>query len=272
MKLHHLLLAFALLSAHSLKAGAEKICLSPEETSPWAASLSTGWDSLYMFRGVNQIPGYHDYGSSISWTAAALTWSPTEHDSFTLGSWMAFGIGETSYKEIDGTLTYTRTIGSLSLSAGYSLYAVLSEPGGQYSNELNFAAAYEFTLGPVTLTPGINYDFTLGPEPGNGGYIKAAAGYLELRLDGDVPVYREILHAAPWVALGFSFDYNTAGNADNPQPYTGADHVELGLTLPIAVSKAISVAPYVAYSYQWVDLAGTERNTWWGGVAVNFSF
>jgi len=70
-----------------------------------------------MFRGVNQLPGFGGYGSSISWTALTLTWSPTEHDAFSVASWAAFGLSESDYKEIDGIFTYTRTLGNLSLSA-----------------------------------------------------------------------------------------------------------------------------------------------------------
>jgi len=257
------------LSSH---AGDKAAVVTEEKTSPWSGELTTGWDSLYMFRGVNQLPGYHGYGSSISSTALSLTWAPTKNDSFTAATWMAFGIGESDYKEIDATLTYTRTIGALSLSAGYQLYTVLSEPGGLYSNELVVSAAYAFTLGPVTLTPGLNYDFTLGPEPGNHGYIPSAAGYLEARLDAEVPLYHEIITAAPWVAFGFSFGYNSAGPDESLSPFTGADHVELGLTVPIAITKSISLSPYVAYSRAWTNLAGTDRNTVWGGIALSFSF
>lgn len=254
----------------AVHAGEKAVLVTPEELPPWSGSLSTGWDSLYMFRGVNQLPGPGGYGSSLSWTALSLTWSPTANDSFTVASWAAFGLGESDYKEIDGTLTYTRTLGDLSLSAGYALYAVLSAPGGLYSNELNVSAAYSLGLGPVTLTPGVRYDFTLGPEPENGGYIQSGAGYLEVRLDGEVAVCGDFLQAAGWVAAGFGFGYNFL--EDSEQPFSGADHVEMGFALPIALGPRISVSPYVAYSHTWVQLIGTRRDTFWGGVAVEISF
>jgi hypothetical protein len=54
--------------------------------------------------------------------------------------------------------------------------------------------------------------------------------------------------------------------------FTGSDHVEFGLSLPIALTSSIEVAPYAAYSYSFVDLVGTRRDTFWGGLSVTFSF
>src|SRR5476649_670328 len=55
----------------------------------WGASLSTGWDSLYMFRGVNVLrfgnSGKQQYGSSLYWTQLNLSFMPTANDTITLG-------------------------------------------------------------------------------------------------------------------------------------------------------------------------------------------
>lgn len=243
-----------------------------EETSseaPFSGSLSTGWDSLYMFRGVNQLPGPAGYGSSISWTAFSLGWAPTAQDSFTAATWAAFGLDQTDYKEIDASLTYAHSWGNFSLSAAYSLYAVLSSPGGLYSHELSVSAAYTITRGACTFTPALNYAYTLGPSPGHGGYVDADTGYLEARLDGDLPLYRDRIRMAPWAAAGFNFGYNTT---DTFEPFTGADHFELGLSFPITLARNLELTPYFAYSHTWLPLAGTRRDTPWAGVSVSFSF
>jgi hypothetical protein len=222
-----------------------------------------------MFRGVNQLPGYAGYGSGISWTALSLTWSPTANDAFTIGTWIAFGVNDSGYKEFDGTFSYTRMIGDLSLSAGYSLYSVLSDRTS--SNELNVSAAYEFRLGSVKITPMLDYIYTLGPDPGHGGYVQAGAGYLEFRVDGEIPLYHDVLRAAPWLAMGINFGYSTSGDED-PQYFNGADHLEFGLALPLSLTRNITVSPYGAYSHAWRQLTGTSRDTFWGGVAVTFSY
>jgi len=266
-----LALATPLFAGDDKTADAKKITAAEEteEASPWSGSLSTGWDSLYMFRGVNEIPGFGGYGSSLQWTALSVSWAPTDNDTFTAGTWMAFGLGDTTYKELDTTLEYARTIGHLELSAQYALYSVLSEPGGIYSNELSAAASYELALGPVTLTPNISYVFALGPSPDNHGYITPSAGYLQIRLDAEIPLYRKLLTAAPYILSGFNFSYSL--NA-NDEPFNGADHLETGLAFPIALNDTITISPYAAYSYSYTSLAGTKRNTFWGGLSVNFGF
>ncbi len=93
-------------SAKSLLAGdatavQEKVVVKEEEAHKWwGAELSTGWDSLYMFRGVNVLRFDQDgneqkYGSSLYWTQLSVSFMPTENDTITLGGWMAFGIGST---------------------------------------------------------------------------------------------------------------------------------------------------------------------------------
>lgn len=264
-----LLSATCLCPFASLRAGEVQ---SSDETSPWTGSLATGWDSLYMFRGVNQLPGFEGYGSSISWTGLTLTWTFSEADSLTLGTWAAFGLTDSDYKEIDAFAVYTKTIGDLSLALGYSLYAVINEPNGLYANELNFAAGYDFTIGHVTLTPGVLYAFNLGPAPGNGGYVEQASGYLELRVDADIPVLHDGLSITPWTAFGLNFRYNTTGRNDPPSPFIGTDHIECGVALPIVLSRAVTVAPYVASSFQWMCLPDTAATTFWGGASVAVSF
>jgi hypothetical protein len=73
----------------------EKVVVE-EERKWWGASLSTGWDSLYMYRGVNVLRFDQDgneqkYGSSLYWTQVNVSFMPTENDTITLGGWMAFG-------------------------------------------------------------------------------------------------------------------------------------------------------------------------------------
>ncbi len=93
----------------------------------WGASLSTGWDSLYMFRGVNVLRFDQDgnkqrYGSSLYWAQVNVSFMPTENDTITLGSWMAFGLTNSRYKEYNATVNYVHTFGDLAVGMGYTFY------------------------------------------------------------------------------------------------------------------------------------------------------
>jgi hypothetical protein len=221
----------------------------------WGASVSTGWDSLYMFRGVNVIRFDQDgnlqrYGSSLYWTLVNVSFMPTEHDTITLGGWMAFGLGNTRYKEFDATVNYVHTFGDLAVGMGYTFYYFLNSV--LYQNELNWTVAYTFHL-PAGIT---------------------ASSYLIARLDAGIPIYKDIISLAPWFGFAATFDYNprTADNEAGFEFFTGANHVEVGIGLPIKINNVITVYGYGAYSYQWEGLVGTEPSTFWGGAKVTFSF
>jgi hypothetical protein len=269
----------ALLSSSALFAGDGKSFKETKEiVEPakqwWNASLSTGWDSLYMFRGVNTLPNpANGYGSSLYWTQLSVTFNLTDNDFLTLAGWTAFGLTNSTYKEFDAIATYTHTFGNLSVHVGYTFYYLInSAVYGLYSHELNTGVAYKIELGPVTITPGINYFFNVGPNIGNRGYVEQCASYLEARIDGSVPLYKDVVSLAPYVAFGTSFRYNFSTNDNPPSPFVGTNNIQGGVALPIAVSKNITISPYAAYSYQWYGLVGTTPSTWWGGGSVTFSF
>jgi len=117
------LVAFAAtpLFAGTGKTFKETVVVEEEESSWYNAAVSTGWDSLYMFRGYNTIrPDGNAYGSGIYWTDVSFTWNITDNDFLTVGSWVGFGTQNTSYKEFDARATYTHTFGDLAASLGYT--------------------------------------------------------------------------------------------------------------------------------------------------------
>ena len=275
----------AVLAGSPLLAGEEKSFKEKvviEEPTKWyGAALSTGWDSLYMFRGVNVLShgaygNTSNYGSGIYWTDLSFTWNITPNDSLTIGSWAAFGTSNTSYKEVDIYTSYTHTIGNLALSAGYIFYYVFPTGSDLYSNELNVKAAYTIDAGFMTITPSIAYFFNLGPDAvdSNNGIAKTAASYLQLRVDGSIPLYKDIVSLDPWVTFGTNFQYNGKLNGDGSYDFfNGANNLEIGLAVPVKINEVITVSGYIAYSYAFYNLAGTtDPSTVYGGAKVTFSF
>ncbi len=262
------------LAANSALAGTktfkEEVVVVEEPAQWWNAELSTGWDSLYMFRGVNVLRGAKSYGSSIQWTDLSVTFNLTENDALTVGTWLGFGLGNANYNEVDAYLSYTHSFGNLDLTVGYTFYDVMS--ASIFSNELNAGLAYEFDLGFMTITPGLIYYFNIGPDTADSGIASCASSFLQFRVDSSIPVYKDgAVAIEPWAALGVNFRYNFDENGNT---YDGLNNLELGLALPIQLSKVVSVSPYVAYSQALnsAGLLGTERATVWGGASVTFSF
>jgi hypothetical protein len=256
-----------------------------EEATPWYnASLSTGFDSLYMYRGLNVLGAttntdWNTYGNSLYWTSLAFTWNITENDSLTIGSWMGFGVGNElptnsltdGYKEFNGLVNYAHTMDALTFGLGYTFYYVFPNNAGYFANELNASLAYEIDLGFMTLTPSATYYFNFGPDNDTGnGAVNAASSFLSLKVVGGIPVYKDIVSLAPYSTLNFNFGYNLD---ENLEAFDGFNNWELGLSVPIAINDTISITPYVAYSYAFVNLWGTTMpSTFWGGGNVSFAF
>lgn len=253
---------------------------TPEESTPahWNAQLTEGWDSLYMFRGVNRLRGDLGYGSSILWTDLNVTFHPTAADALTVDVWTGFSMYRLRYQETDASLMYTHNFGNLFTSVGYKFYALTVDR--QYANELIGKIGYNIELGSVVLTPSVSYFFDLGPNASNDihGRVPSASSYLDLRLDGSIPIYKDIVYLMPWVAYGQNFRYNAHENgshyvSDNSAHFfNGANNLEVGIALPIKINRYLTVSGYGAYSYAFDNLIGTRPSTFWGGAKVTLGF
>ena len=272
------LVAFAAtpLFAGTGKTFKETVVVEEEASSWYNAALSTGYDSLYMFRGVNTLRTNGGYGNSLWWTDANFTWNISDNDTLTIGGWQAFGFSAASYREFDAYLNYLHSFGDLAVGLGYTFYYVYPPGGQDFANELNAKVAYNIDLGFMTLTPAVTYYFNLGPDNDTGaanGVVNTASSYLDIRVNGSIPVIKDTLSIDPYAAFGLNFDYNLA----NGQGFDGANNLEFGVALPWKINDIITVSGYVAYSYAFEDLTGyygesTEPNTFWGGGKVTFAF
>jgi len=252
----------------------KEVVVVQEEAKPWYnAALSTGYDSLYMFRGLNTLRTNGGYGNSLWWTDANFTWNISDNDTLTIGGWQAFGLSAASYREFDAYLNYLHSFGNLSVGLGYTFYYVYPPGSQDFANELNAKVAYNIDLGFMTLTPAVTYYFNLGPDNDTGagnGLVNTASSYLDLRVNGSIPVVKEVVSIDPYAAFGLNFGYNLNGNL---QQFDGANNLEFGVAVPWHINKVITASGYVAYSYAFENLYGiTQPSTFWGGGKVTFAF
>jgi len=235
----------------------KEVIVIEEEEKWWSVNVSTGWDSLYMFRGANLLGN----GRGIYWVGGDIGYTPWENGALTAGVW--YGVSTSSsfgYQELNVFADYTHTFGPLDGSFGWVFYNYPTS-GGPSQNELYWALAYNLEVGPVTFTPNATYFLNVGE-------LFAGTSYLLLQLDASVAI-TDWLSAEPWAGYGINFGFNGRNNGTT---FNGGNNFELGLALPFQITSWFGVSPYVAYSYQWQDLVGTDENTWWAGVSANFSF
>ena len=61
------------------------VVVEEEAAKWWSVKATTGWDSLYMFRGVNVLGN----GNGLYWLGGSVGVTPWENGSFTAGVWYA---------------------------------------------------------------------------------------------------------------------------------------------------------------------------------------
>ncbi len=287
------LAAFAVIPAQAGSKTFQEVVVVEEAPAAWSAELSTGLDSLYMFRGVNVLRSIRaegndtagGYGGGLQWTNLDFTYNLTENDSLTLTNWFGYGIArDLSYREYNLALGYAHTIDALTLGLGYTFYVSdLSGPGYRYANELNVSAAYDMDLGFMSLTPSVTYFYNLGPNSNhadttasdaNYGLVRQGSSYLDLRIEGSIPV-SDVVSVDPWIATGLNFRFNNE-NEEELDSFMGFNHLELGLAVPYKINDTITISGYVAYSVAFQDVVGqqaaTSTNTVYGGGSVSFAF
>jgi len=243
---------------------------------PLCLDVSTGYDSRYMFRGVNVLPN-----TGIIWASVAPSWNITPHDSLTVPFWYTTAVGKTAegvnqnYREFDVPVNYTHTIGNLTIGASYLLYTYFNldgvQPGGTaVQNEIALNTSYTVKTGGVSWVPSLSWYYELGTPNGYSyGSVNPGSSFLSPELTVNIPIYKDRISFNPATQYNFSFGYN----ADQDGNYVwGGNNWQLMAPLTWQINKTISITGYAAYSYQWQSLIGTAPGTLWGGGNINLSF
>lgn len=251
-----------------------------EDEKWWSINASTGWDSLYMFRGVNVLGN----GNGLYWLGADIGISPWEGGTFTPGIW--YGVGshwntantQQRYGELNVFVDFTQEFGNLALSTGWIYYWYPTT--SQAQNEIYLGASYDIEIGSVTITPNTTWYYNLGPQVGQpGGVVNGGASYWTMGLDVSVPVALDgAIAIEPYTVFGLNFGFND--RAVGTARFNGGNNWETGVAVPIQFTSWFNISPYIAYSYQWQNLGAgagsgtglTAVNTWWAGISANFSY
>lgn len=248
-----------------------------EDTRWWGAWLSTGWESRHIHYGVNET------GDGGAYTTELGVWV----DNFTFSVWSGFGTS-TEFQEWDFTVAYNLDLGPVFVIPGYNFRYTpkhVDDHGGHeeehdehgheehghdeheehdheghdhahgvYGNELFLVIG---TNKIPYVTPSVNFIWDLNNTPG---------AFLEFRLDGDIPLYRDILSLQPYALLGLNFGYNT-------REYYGWNNFQFGLQGTWKVNDIISLVGGVNYSIAMTALRDIDQgNEVWANVGVTFSY
>lgn len=238
----------------------------------WGVSLTTGWESRHVHYGVDESGPSGAYVNEIGFNVG----------DFSVNIWNGFGLGN-QLVEWDFTAGYNIEAGPIFITPGYNLrylprYAKDSHGGEEhgheehgheeeehgenhsehvhktYGNELFIVVG---TTAIPYVTPKAILIWDLNNNPG---------GFLEFRLDGEVPVYKEIVSLQPYALLGLNLGYNTS------EVYS-LNNFQFGLQSTVAINKYVSAFAGINYSVALEALDAIDQdNVVWVNVGLSFAY
>jgi len=261
-------------SAPGGKSFREVVEETPERN--WGASLTTGWEGRHVHYGVDET------GSSGAWTNEVSVWI----GNFAVSAWNGFGLGN-EFEEWDFTASYNIEAGPIFLIPGYNFRYVPTssehshghdsheeEEHGhheelghheEHDDEASHAhLAYNNEIFAILgtnaipyVTPSAVFIWNLNDAPG---------GFLEFRLDGDIPVWEDILAINPYALLGLNFGYNTTAEY-------GLNNFQFGAEAEWNVNEYLTVFAGLNYSIALAALdAIGQGNAFWANAGVSIGF
>lgn len=238
----------------------------------WGASISTGWQSHHIHYGVNET------GNGGAYTNEVGVWI----NDFTLSVWNGFGTS-TSFEEWDFTAGYNFDLGPVFFIPGYNLRYLPEQTSESDSHEHEHEEAgheeeghgeeghanhVHKTYGNEVfavlgtnkipyVTPSAAFIWDLNNTPG---------AFLEFRLDGEIPVYKDIVTLEPYALLGVNLGYNT-------RTYYGWNNFQFGVEGNWQINKIISVFAGINYSVAMTALQDIDQgNEVWANVGLSFTY
>jgi len=233
----------------------------------WGVSLTTGWESRHVHYGVDESGPSGAYVNEIGFNVG----------DFSVNVWNGFGLGN-ELIEWDFTAAYNFEVGPVFITPGYNLryiprHAEQEEEeheehgheeghGNEHAEHAHNTYGNELfiVLGTTAIpyvTPSTVFIWDLNNNPG---------GFLEFRLDGEVPVYKEIVSLQPYALLGLNFGYNTS------EVY-GLNNFQFGLQSTVAINKYVSAFAGINYSVALEALNAIDQdNVVWVNVGLSFAY
>ena len=260
MKKAHRILALTLILAFSLGVFGPA---RAEEKTKWKADFDLTFNTKYVWRGILLVD------DPVLQPSANFNYG-----GFTFNVWGNFettdvndygephGSGKNKFTEIDLTAEYAFTLGDFSIPVGVIHY-LFPNTGVDATTELYAGVSYDWIVSP-SLT------FYQDVDEAHGQYILAG-----LDFSHDFPAFNKLVSAGIGLSAGVAY-----ASSDYNEFYFGVDEAafsdwNIGLTLPVAIGKYLTVTPAVTYTAlidsKLKDTTENDSNTYFG-VSFTVSF
>lgn len=212
-----------------------------DTSSIFSGSISVGYDTKYIFRGV-------DFGDDAVWSGVDTNFDLADNLSLNLGAWYInpTGGGQDN-DELDLYAFLNTSVGGVDVGVGVTSY-LFPEAGG---DALEAALTLGKSIGMLDFGFLYAYDF------------EADGTYLE----GSVGTTIEI---SDNVALEIG---SGVGYGDGYYGVSGFNNVYVKAALPIALTETLTLTPYVANSWAIDSLEDSgEDDHFFGGASLSVDF
>ena len=201
------------------------------------AEVSVGYDTDYMFRGVN-------LGQDLLWSDVNVSTSLSDGLDLGVGAWYANVADDAGNDELDIYAGLSTSMGDMSVDLGATYYYYPDPTAGD--GTLEFGIGLGTSAGPIDLSLGLYYDIDL------------EAAYYE-------------------VGAATSFDLTDTMAVDVGGAIGNADGDTLtALTftigVPITLSDSASLSPYVGVNIPLDDFEDVEDDTIYSGLSLTVGF
>lgn len=215
-----------------------------EESSFFKGSLSTGYDSSYIFRGSNLSDD-----DGLVWTNLAVTL----FDHLNLSAWYA-DVPESDYSELDLTASVTYSVGIVDLSGGLTWYYFPDADEDAEDDTFEPFVSANVNIGDtVDWFNYVGYDTE---EDGWYFYTAVSAGF----------AVTDFLTITPLAGIAYGIDYYADEDGDD------FNHIDLRLTASFAITDTVTLSPYIAGAIPLDAIDDSQDDELYGGVALSVSF
>lgn len=203
------------------------------------AEVSVGYDSMYVFRGV-------DFGDNLVWGDVNITVPVSSAVDLNVGTWYAT-LADGNYDELDVYGGLSTDLGAFTVGVGLTWYYFPS--GGDDIIEPGITIGT--SVGAVDLSLGYYYD------------LEVDGSYLELAAETTIEI-SDTVSLVPGAVVSYGDDYYGV---------SGFNHAGVSLALPIALTDRATLTPYIAATFALDSLADNgEDDHVYGGVSLSVSF
>ncbi|MEO0445534.1 MAG: TorF family putative porin [Verrucomicrobiota bacterium] len=266
------ILTLALAAPAALVAGDwGKEVVDPVCAVPFTGSVSVGYESLYMFRGI-------DYGGDAPWMGIDLS-IPVLGSSIDLGAWYINPTDERNSAndandELDLYASMSRSFGGVNVTSGVIFYSFPEAGAADGTRDFEKFISLAYAVGDlIDVTWSTYYSLNFNADRQFASVQGDGAWFHDLNFSKGMAL-TDCLPAGLSFGLGFSDNYNT--NANDGTAYSGLNHYYTTLGLTYALTEAAALDMYLGGSFADDDVAGnfsaTQGDVLHGGASISVSF